>query len=477
MVGHYKLIPGTQFGERSNSSTIDVAMTFIHDVHSAWNQNKVMSVLTFDIKGFFDFVNHQRLLTEIQSRWIPLEYLKWTANFLDNCKAAICVDGTRGDSKSVKNGIPQGSPVLPILVLFYSAGLLEVFQNKAIFSIPKNLEADKLSDIGILIYVDDSKLIVSSTSIATNNILLAKAYKAVDQWLWKAGLVPDQDKRELMHYTRCKKCGDPATHIELTERDGSISKILVTPLICWLGIHFDRELLFNHHVKKISTKAEAALGYIAMLSNTVQGLWYLNLYTLYRTCILPIMIYTSAVWWTKKDTHAKALSRIQNWALWIICAAFKTTPIQALEIEAAIPLIHLHLDYLERKAGIRLNRLSIANPVIHCLPTAWTQTENSAPRQETNPSPKGSTQLICIAAHTAHTHERIFPFLLPPWRKTCADYPNRVTIEDKPAKEDKAVTEHFVAEWHPCYGMTSSCLGNSICRSIYFGYLHINMGL
>ena len=68
MVGHYKLISGTQFGERSNSSTIDVAMTFIHDVHSAWNQNKVMSVLTFDIKGFFDFVNHQRLLTEIQSR-------------------------------------------------------------------------------------------------------------------------------------------------------------------------------------------------------------------------------------------------------------------------------------------------------------------------------------------------------------------------------------------------------------------------
>ena len=52
-------------------------------------------------------------------------------------------------------------------------------------------------------------------------------------------------------------------------------------------------------------------------------------------------------------------------------------------------------------------------------------------------------QLIRIAAHTAHTHERIFPFLLPPWRKTCADYPNRVTIEDKPAKEDKTVTEHL----------------------------------
>jgi len=72
-----------------------------------------------------------------------------------------------------------------------------------------------------------------------------------------------------MHYTQCKKCGDPATHIELTERDGSISKILVTLSTCWLGIHFNRKLLFNHHVKKISTKAKAALGCIAMLSNIV----------------------------------------------------------------------------------------------------------------------------------------------------------------------------------------------------------------
>jgi len=90
---------------------------------------------------------------------------------------------------------------LPILAFFYSVGLLEVFQNKAIFSTPKNLEANKPSDIKILMYINDSKLIVSLTSVATNNTLLAKAYKTIDQWLWKAGLVPDQDKHELMHYT------------------------------------------------------------------------------------------------------------------------------------------------------------------------------------------------------------------------------------------------------------------------------------
>ena len=164
---------------------------------------------------------------------------------------------------------------------------------------------------------------------------------------------------------------------------------------------------------------------------------------MYRTCVLPIITYASAIWWTKKETHAKALNRVQNRALRIICAAFRTTPIQALEIEATIPPIHLHLDYLERKAGIRLNRLSITNPVIHCLPPAWTQTEHSSPRQETNLSSRGTTQLHWIAAHTAHNHERVFPFLLPPWRKTHTDYPNRVTIQDEPTKRDKAISEHL----------------------------------
>ena len=56
-----------------------------------------------------------------------------------------------------------------------------MFQDKAIFFTSKNLKADKPSDIGILMYVDDNKLTVSSTSIATNNIPLAKVYKAINQ--------------------------------------------------------------------------------------------------------------------------------------------------------------------------------------------------------------------------------------------------------------------------------------------------------
>ena len=62
MVGHYKLISGAQSRGKANSATTDVILSFVYDIHTAWNHGKVMSALTFDIKGYFDFIKHDRLL-------------------------------------------------------------------------------------------------------------------------------------------------------------------------------------------------------------------------------------------------------------------------------------------------------------------------------------------------------------------------------------------------------------------------------
>jgi len=82
--GRYNLISGSQFGGRANSSTSDAILTFVHDTHNSWNHGLATSALTFDIKGYFDFVNYERLLNEMKKRCIPLELVKWTANFLSN---------------------------------------------------------------------------------------------------------------------------------------------------------------------------------------------------------------------------------------------------------------------------------------------------------------------------------------------------------------------------------------------------------
>ena len=257
--------------------------------------------------------------------------------------------------KPVKNGILQGSPISPILTSFYSAGLLDIFETPTNpIEIPENHACNHSTHVSILMYVDNGKLTVSSQSLDTNNYILAKAYQLVDQWLYLAGLSPDKDKRELMHYT-WRKRDKISPYINLINHDGTISTILVGSTIHWLGIHFDHKLLYNYHVTKMAAKTENTVACISMLANTIWGLSHYHLHLLYHTCILPIITYASAAWWTGKQKHIQILNKVQNRALCLICAAFCTTPTHALELEASIPPLGLYLDSLTKHTAIHFN--------------------------------------------------------------------------------------------------------------------------
>ena len=139
--------------------------------------------------------------------------------------------------------------------------------------------------------------------------------------------------------------------------------------------------------------------------------------------ILPIISYASVVWWTGKKQHIGAINKVQNRALRLICAAFRTTPIHALKM-ASIPPANLFLDSTTKQAAIQFNKLSANNPVIQQLPNRW-QVNNNPP-QLAPPLPSlpasqcksNTTQLLQVAKNTSPLNERIFPFLLPPWRHT-----------------------------------------------------------
>ncbi|KAF8583012.1 hypothetical protein K439DRAFT_1297436, partial [Ramaria rubella] len=74
----------------------------------------------------------------------------------------------------------------------------------------------------------------------------------------------------------------------------------------------------------------------------------------------------------------------QNKALRRICAAFKTTPVRALQIEAACLPIKHKLDLLSTQAALRFNRLSRHSQVIQRLTQAW---RGATPSNPTPPLP------------------------------------------------------------------------------------------
>ena len=93
-------------------------------------------------------------------------------------------------------------------------------------------------------YVDDGKIYVSSNSLETNTILLKNTYQEVETWLKNAGLASDLNKRELMHYSRRRKY-DCCPSLTILDHDGITRTVTPERTVKWLGVHFDRKLLFH----------------------------------------------------------------------------------------------------------------------------------------------------------------------------------------------------------------------------------------
>ncbi|GBE87945.1 hypothetical protein SCP_1201710 [Sparassis crispa] len=410
LVTVHNLVPANQFGGRPSSSTDDAILTFVNDVEAAQNHGKVTSALTFDIKGFFDFVNHKRLLTVMREKGIPLQL---------------------------------GSPVSPILSILYAAEILEIFEQKAIVDTQAKASGLKLPDkptaVHLVMFVDDGKLYVSSDSFLTNTRILGIAYTEVANWLEGIGLAPDMVKRELMHYSkRCRVDGD-APPITLPDAKGEPTIIKAETTTKWLGVHLDRRLTFDFHVKQIAGRAEKTS----------------HLRTLYTACVRPVMTYASAAWWTGKKVHEHWLERVQRRALRLICAAFRTTPIVALELEASILPIRHHLELTSDRAATRFNKLTPFNPILQRLPDTWrsvhTQNRIPGPPLPTHwkvtarrKSPPKSTRLTRLALRSDPLAERILPLCLPPWKKTMQEYQGRLVITpaQKGTAKDEAMTAH-----------------------------------
>jgi hypothetical protein len=59
------LIGTNQFGGRTHSSCLDAGLTLIHDVQTAHAAGLKAGILLFDVKGFFDNVNHDRMTARL----------------------------------------------------------------------------------------------------------------------------------------------------------------------------------------------------------------------------------------------------------------------------------------------------------------------------------------------------------------------------------------------------------------------------
>ena len=334
------LLHTSQLGGRKQRSSIDAALSLVNYIEESRARGKrVTSTVFLDIRGAFDHVDKGILLGKIREIGLPPSLHSWVSYFLSSRNLQLFFNNYLSPIGPVNTGIPQGSPISPILFLILVSSLTQE-------------QAFQVS------YIDDFSLSTSSTSPEKNLSILKKAIQSLFQVASQLGVIFDSGKTELIHFSTSRT--PPQNPLTLGGET-----FLPKEQVKWLGIVLDRKLSFKPHIEYRLNLAKAAFYKYRRLASTYKGLSFQNLRTLYSACINSLADYGAVLWYNRDTPNAiyRRLESLQNQALTSILGSFTGSPIKALEIEAAILPTRLRIEKLLNSYAIRILTLPPSHPI------------------------------------------------------------------------------------------------------------------
>ncbi|KAG8696018.1 hypothetical protein FRC09_008793 [Ceratobasidium sp. 395] len=404
-VGKFNLVPFTQFGGRDSSSCVDAGLSLVHDIQSAWKNKKLPSLLTLDISGYFNNINHRRLLLTLRTLGFTNQICNWLESYLSQRWVSFRIDNHACDPIPLSPvGVPQGSPLSPVL--------------SSIYTLPVLHAVDEFPDLTVKGYIDDFSILAFSRSFAENNQTFREAVSSVSGVLTRLGLSFELPKSELVHFAARKADLSANPDLSLDRPDGGSHVVRALPSVRWLGFHLDRRLNFADHVKKMAAKGLSVIASLRLLANCVRGISVLHARHLYKACVLPVLTYGSPIWYTgiKQQRLIQPLVQAQNVGLRWLLGAFRTSPVPAMEHAASILPIPLTLRRLSENVAHRLRTLPPASQVAKRLPADWDTHDNQVPHPR-QPNPNQPTIVYRLASLSHPDAEPIMPYLSPPWER------------------------------------------------------------
>ena len=177
------LLHPNQCGSLPGLSTYDACLTLTNDVKTLQRPRLKVSSLFLDIKAGFDNVDNNTLARILREGGIPLYLVSSVSSFLGERSCTLIFQGASGTPAPVNVGVPQGSPISPLLFLLYVAPLH--------FRIPRVL---------IISYVDDFALTVASLSYHGNIRRLQELFDKLERKASRLGVSFSVAKTELIHW-------------------------------------------------------------------------------------------------------------------------------------------------------------------------------------------------------------------------------------------------------------------------------------
>jgi len=277
-------------------------------------------------------VESPSLLSLLHRKGVSPYLVQWTGSFLRDRTCRLTFQGYPRSFAPVSVGVPQGSPISPLLFVIYISSLH--------LELPRSL---------IISYVDDFAVTVASPSYRTNVRLLQKSFSALKRKASPINISFSVPKTELIHW-RTTRSNEPPYSLPVQLED---QLFYPQSHLKWLGFIFTPAFDPRSHFSRRYALANAALATIRRLSPPGMGLPPYICLSLARSLLASILLYGSSVWNAPPSVMGPMSvfwHRVCRW----ITNCFSSTNLTCLHREACLPPLLMLVRHQRRLAGLRL---------------------------------------------------------------------------------------------------------------------------
>ncbi|KAF5648576.1 hypothetical protein F52700_892 [Fusarium sp. NRRL 52700] len=295
------LLPARQFGWRTTSEALEY---MLDKVYSAWAEGKVVTIMGLDISGAYDNVWRQALIQTLADKGFPRWIVNMIQSFLSDRTASFHLPGIISDPFDLNTGVPQGSPLSPILFLFFAAPLLQRAKTYT-YGVEVNGKRSTVS-LSAFAFVDDIYLMAISDSYEANCKGLEMLHESVMATADELDLRFGADKYKIMHF---KKRQSKKGHNDVIPNIPDFHKKPVDEMKI-LGVIVSNDLTWGEHISMVIGKAKQRMGYLSFISGPHWGPNLKTMRLFFISKIRPVFTYACGAWFIRREREEKKINNI-----------------------------------------------------------------------------------------------------------------------------------------------------------------------